>query len=207
MLKNENYRLEWCIDDALTCLPKFHLVDQIEWCSRLDLNGLTPDIKQAKIVKQQSTVPVKVMLRCREGDFVYTKTEVDDMIETGLQFRELGYDRFVFGAICGGRLDLEAINRVTAALAPASICVHKAIDDSDDILSDLVLLAEIGGINEILSSGGAATAMQGAEVLKAMHDLAPPEITIIGAGKITRQNVSDHHAVLGLRLYHGKRMV
>ena len=34
-VENENYRLEWCIDDAFTCLPNFHLVDQVEWCSRL----------------------------------------------------------------------------------------------------------------------------------------------------------------------------
>jgi copper homeostasis protein CutC len=67
MLKNENYRLEWCIDDAITALPHFDQVDQVEWCSRLDLDGLTPDFTLAQQVITQSPVPVKVMLRNRAG--------------------------------------------------------------------------------------------------------------------------------------------
>ncbi len=140
MFKNENYRLEWCIDDAITSLPHFDQVDQVEWCSRLDLDGLTPDFTLAQQVITQSPVPVKVMLRNRAGDFVYGEKELDDIIETGLKFRELGYNRFVFGAIRHGRLDLEAITKVMYALAPAHICIHKAIDVSTDILADLVLL-------------------------------------------------------------------
>lgn len=207
MLKNENYRLEWCIDDAITALPHFDQVDQVEWCSRLDLDGLTPDFALAKQVFTQSPVPVKVMLRNRGGDFIYGDREVNDIIETGLKFRELGYDRFVFGAIRHGRLDLEAITKVVQSLAPAHICIHKAIDVSTAILADLVLLGEMRGINEILTSGGAATAMQGLEMLKAMHKEAAVGIDIIGAGKITRENVAQHHELLGLKAYHGKRMV
>ncbi|MBK8848648.1 MAG: hypothetical protein IPN73_00665 [Saprospiraceae bacterium] len=207
MFKNENYRLEWCIDDAITSLPHFDQVDQVEWCSRLDLDGLTPDFTLAQQVITQSPVPVKVMLRNRAGDFVYGEKELDDIIETGLKFRELGYNRFVFGAIRHGRLDLEAITKVMYALAPAHICIHKAIDVSTDILADLVLLGEIKGINEILTSGGAATAMEGIEMMKAMYKEVPKGIDIIGAGKITRENVALHHEILGLKAYHGKRMV
>lgn len=207
MFKNENYRLEWCIDDAITSLPHFDQVDQVEWCSRLDLDGLTPDFTLAQQVITQSPVPVKVMLRNRAGDFVYGEKELDDIIETGLKFRELGYNRFVFGAIRHGRLDLEAITKVMYALAPAYICIHKAIDVSTDILADLVLLGEIKGINEILTSGGAATAMEGIEMMKAMYKEVPKGIDIIGAGKITRENVALHHEILGLKAYHGKRMV
>ena len=207
MFKNENYQLEWCIDDAITSLPHFDQVDQVEWCSRLDLDGLTPDFTLAQQVITQSPVPVKVMLRNRAGDFVYGEKELDDIIETGLKFRELGYNRFVFGAIRHGRLDLEAITKVMYALAPAYICIHKAIDVSTDILADLVLLGEIKGINEILTSGGAATAMEGIEMMKAMYKEVPKGIDIIGAGKITRENVALHHEILGLKAYHGKRMV
>ena len=207
MFKNENYQLEWCIDDAITSLPHFDQVDQVEWCSRLDLDGLTPDFTLAQQVITQSPLPVKVMLRNRAGDFVYGEKELDDIIETGLKFRELGYNRFVFGAIRHGRLDLEAITKVMYALAPAYICIHKAIDVSTDILADLVLLGEIKGINEILTSGGAATAMEGIEMMKAMYKEVPKGIDIIGAGKITRENVALHHEILGLKAYHGKRMV
>lgn len=206
MLKNNKYLLEWCIDDAIASLPRFHKVDQVEWCSRLDMDGLTPDLALASQVFNNSPVPVKIMLRNRAGDFVYSKKEVDEMIETGLRFRELGFDRFVFGAIRHDRLDVDAINAVAAALAPAHICIHKAIDVSANIIEDLLLLGEIRGINEVLTSGGAATAMEGAEMLKEMLTVTPANITLIGAGKITRENVEQHHALLGLSAYHGKRM-
>lgn len=206
MLKNENYRLEWCIDDVNATLPNFDKVDQIEWCSRLDLDGLTPDITLAPMVLAQSPVPVKIMLRNRAGDFIYSETEIEQMIETGLNFREMGFDRFVFGAIRFGRLDMEAIAKVAKALAPARLCIHKAIDVSDDILADLSLLGEIKGINEILTSGGAFTARLGADMLQVMHRQVPEGIDIIGAGKITRENVTFHHELLGLKAYHGKRM-
>lgn len=207
MSKKNKYLLEWCIDDAIASLPHFHQVDQVEWCSRLDLDGLTPEIELAQRVLLNSPVPVKVMLRNRPGDFSYGINEIDDIIETGLKFRDLGYDRFVFGAIRNGRLDLEAILKVAQALAPATLCVHKAIDASVDMLQDLDLLREISGVNEVLTSGGASTALMGAVTLKAMHNIASPGITVIGAGKITRENVGEHHVLLGLSLYHGKRMV
>ena len=206
MSKNNKYLLEWCIDDALASLPHFSKVDQVEWCSRLDLDGLTPDMEHASVVLKNSPIPVKIMLRNRSGDFVYSKKEVDEMIETGLRFRQLGFDRFVFGAIRHDRLDLDPINAVAAALAPAHICIHKAIDASNNIIEDLLLLGEIRGIKEVLTSGGAATALEGSAMLKEMLAVAPANITLIGAGKITRENVEQHHTLLGLSAYHGKRM-
>ncbi len=206
MLKNNKYLLEWCIDDAIASLPHFHKVDQVEWCSRLDMDGLTPDLALASQVFNNSPVPVKIMLRNRAGDFVYSKKEVDEMIETGLRFRELGFDRFVFGAIRHDRLDMDSIDALAEALAPAHICIHKAIDVSVHLIEDLKLLGEIQGIHEVLSSGGAATAIEGAAKLKEMFAIAPTGITLIGAGKITRENVEQHHELLGLSAYHGKRM-
>ncbi len=206
MIENSQYKLEWCIDDAIASLPHFHKVDQVEWCSRLDLDGLTPDLALASQVLNNSPVPVKIMLRNRAGDFVYSKKEIDEMIETGLRFRELSFDRFVFGAIRHDRLDMDSIDALAEALAPSHICIHKAIDVSNNIIEDLLLLGEIQGINEVLSSGGSATALEGVAKLKEMLAVAPSNITLIGAGKITRENVEQHHALLGLSAYHGKRM-
>lgn len=206
MSKKREFLLEWCIDDFNASLPFFDKIDQIEWCSRLDLDGLTPDIEIARNAIALSPVPLKIMLRRRGGDFIYSTKELDDMIQTGLQFVELGFSRFVFGAIDKDRLDIEAIHKLCSALAPSMVCVHKAIDSSKNILDDLLLLGEIPGVNEVLSSGGAVMAMEGAAMLKEMHAIAPQGISIIGAGKITRENVSVHHEILGLTAYHGKRM-
>jgi copper homeostasis protein len=43
---------------------------RLELCSRLDLDGLTPDIELTKQVLEKVSIPIKVMIRPRGGDFV-----------------------------------------------------------------------------------------------------------------------------------------
>ena len=103
---------------------------------------------------------------------------------------------------CGGRLDL-AINRVVAALAPKCSGTG-AIDVSADILSDLVLLAEIGGINEILRLWRCCHSHAGGRSVKSNDDAAP-EITIIGPVK-NNAGLKCERSPRGARpaFYHGK---
>jgi copper homeostasis protein CutC len=53
-------------------------------------------------------INLQVMVRPRCGDFVYTSSELDVMIEDIRNFREFGIAGVVFGVLtCGGRVDTE----------------------------------------------------------------------------------------------------
>ena len=51
--------------------------DRIEVCSRLDLDGLTPSKELVKRLVNDLTIPIKVMVRPRSGDFCYNDEEIN----------------------------------------------------------------------------------------------------------------------------------
>ena len=53
--------------------------DRIELCSRLDLDGLTPSKELVKRLVSDLTIPLKVMVRPRKGDFCYSNEEINQM--------------------------------------------------------------------------------------------------------------------------------
>ena len=50
--------------------------DRIELCSRLDLGGLTPNRELIRHVSSRLSIPIKVMIRPRAGNFIYNAFEL-----------------------------------------------------------------------------------------------------------------------------------
>lgn len=204
---------EACVDTLEQALSAARNgADQIELCANLEADGLTPDDELIRQVADQIDIPIKVMIRSRIGDFFYTEEELDDMVADVLRIKQNPISGFVFGALIlteeqSIRLDMHALRRISEAAAPLPITVHKAIDLCTDILSEIPQLKDISNIRYLLTSGGQATAQEGLAMLKAMHTVASPEIAIIGAGKITFQNLSDLDNSLKLTHYHGKKII
>ncbi|MBK8698636.1 MAG: copper homeostasis protein CutC [Saprospiraceae bacterium] len=205
--KERPFILEWCVESTADILRHLDQVDQIEWCADLELEGLTPPLDEAAKLIMQAKKPVKVMIRNRDGDFDYTSDEIGDMIATAKKFQEMGFDRFVFGAIRNRRLDVEAIAAFAAGVYPSKVCVHKAIDLSTDMLIDARMLMDINNVDSILTSGGAATALDGASLIRKMIELTKDRLTIIAAGKVTYENIDGVHEAIGASCYHGKAII
>ena len=53
--------------------------DRVELCSRLDLDGLTPSRSIIKEAINSLTIPVKVMIRPKDGGFIYSKKDITKM--------------------------------------------------------------------------------------------------------------------------------
>jgi len=86
------------------------------------------------------------------------------------------------------------------------VTFHKAIDDTKNILQSTLQLREIG-INRILTSGGEATAIEGAETLLKMIEIAGDRMKIIVAGKVTYENFEEIQTLIPSGEYHGRRLV
>ena len=54
--------------------------DRIELCANLSEDGLTPEIDVIMAASEQLDIPIRVMIRPRAGDFVYSKEEIQEMI-------------------------------------------------------------------------------------------------------------------------------
>ncbi len=182
--------------------------DQIELCGQLDLDGLTPDMALVRATIQSLSIPVKLMIRPLAGDFVFSEGEVQQMLAEISAFQAVGAERFVIGlATESQKLDLENIRRICARFPKARFTLHKVIDSVQNPLQYIPALNAISNLSSILSSGGAATALAGAQQILAIDQALQGGKYIIAAGKITAANLSEVKAKIPVRAYHGRRIV
>jgi len=200
--------LEACVGnlkDALSSQEKG--AHQIELCDRLDLDGTSPPQQLVASVCTELDIPVKVIVNPNTMDYQYSDRQMDEILRYVDQISQYDIKGIVFGPIDDkGMPDLSAIARITSHTT-LPITYHKAIDASPDIIKATQALVDQGLISSILSSGGCKTAWEGRETLLKMKQIlaeASGDIQLIGAGRITNDNLNKLDEVLGLESYHGK---
>lgn len=204
---------ESCVETVSECRnAQLAGAQRLELCASIDKDGLTPDTATVIEVLKEVTIPVKVMIRCREGDFFYNKEEMLVMLRSIADLKKLKIAGFVFGALknSGGILepDLEKTRIISEAAFPVPVTFHKAIDLCSDILQETQKLCHSGLINSILSSGGAAAAEEGLPMLNKMHEICRKAgVELIGAGKITQQNLPYFTVNSSISSFHGRKIV
>lgn len=180
---------------------------RIELCENLAVGGTTPSLGTIKKCLEKLKVPVMVMIRPRGGDFIYSADEFQIMEEDIKICKELGAAGVVFGILDeSGRIDQERTRKLIALATPLEVTFHKAIDETEQLVENTVILKKLG-VKRILSSGGKATAAAGSLVLKQMIEVASPEMTIIVAGKVTFENFDEINQIIPNSEYHGRRLV
>ena len=207
-LKN-NILLEACVgtlDEALLAQEKG--ANRVEVCSRLDLDGLTPNDNFVKNCINNLSIPIKVMVRPRAGNFVYSENELLNIQQKIMHYKSLGVGEVVFGILNkDNEIDVEALNKLAKVAYPMNVTFHKAIDKTKDLFSSLQKIMSISEVSSVLTSGGESNARNGYEIIRKMIDIAQDQITIIAAGSITDQNIGELHNMIGANEYHGKKIV
>jgi len=194
------------IDDAVKAFNKG--ADRIEFCSKLDEDGLTPRIEDLISIKKIVKCPIRVMVRPHSRSFVYSEQDLKEMKKTINLCNQHNFDGVVFGCLDENmELDIKKIKYLTDLSKPLKVIIHKAIDLTSSTLNSLKQLIEIKQINGVLSSGGADNAEHGLDNLKKMIAISPPKFEVISAGKITNENLDYLHEKIQGKFYHGKKIV
>jgi copper homeostasis protein len=112
------------------------------------------------------------------------------------------------GVVCGaltpdGRIDREIMLALMAAARPMTVGFHRAFDQIGDQSSALETLMDLG-VTVVLTSGGAALALDGAPRLRELVDQARGRIDILAGGGITPSNVAELLERSGVQHVHGK---
>lgn len=182
--------------------------DRIELCGNLSVGGVTPSLEIIERVKNELDIPIRVMIRPRGGDFVYSDDEFELMKKQIQYCHTLTIEGVVFGILNkDNTLDIARIKTLVQLALPMKIVIHKAIDETPDIMLALKKILKIDGITAVLTSGGQRTAQAGKVILKNMVRLAQNRIEIVAAGSITRKNVQELHQFINSGYYHGRRIV
>ena len=182
--------------------------DRLELCAYLAFDGLTPAPDLVKAVLNAVNIPVRVMIRPRNGNFVYNEDELEHMKNCIKEFKNLGVEGVVFGVLDEkSALNIEAIEMLTEAAKPLKVVIHKAIDATPDLKEALRKLLKIKGIDTILTSGGKDNAFDGESNLLQLMRIADDKLEIMPAGKITQFNLTELDHILGAKAYHGRLIV
>lgn len=195
--------LEICVDDADGLAAAIAGgADRIELCSVLELGGLTPQPGLIALAARAS-VPVRAMIRPRGGDFVFTRADLDAMRADIAAIRTAGLEGVVLGAsLADGRLDVDMLARLVDAAGSMKKTLHRAFDlvpDLDEAVEQAVAL----GFDTILTSGRAATALDGVDDLALAHRLARGRITIMAGSGVNAGTAPAVLARVPLAAVHG----
>ncbi len=201
--------LEACVETLEQCiLAEKNGANRLELCADLSVGGLTPSRELLDSVMAAVKIPVMAMIRPRAGNFVCSAEEIEEMKRSILLCKTAGVAGVVFGCLTpDSRIDVAQTSELVRFALPLSVTFHKAIDETSDPVAATSPLKQIPGIQRILTSGGAATALEGQEVLRKMIEAAGEGLTILAAGKVTSENLADVHQAVGAKEYHGKRIV
>lgn len=166
--------------------------DRIELCSALSEGGLTPSAGLIRAARRLAPeVGLHVLIRPREGDFVYDPAEAECMAEDIAMARELGADGVVIGALTPtGEIDIALCRRLMEQAKGMSVTFHRAFDRCADMgraLEEIVAL----GCDRILTSGQAPTAQGGAERLAELKRLAAGRIKILAGAGVSPENAHE----------------
>ena len=99
---------------------------RIELCADLELDGLTPPMASLRAVKEKyPELIVHVLIRPRDGDFVYSPEEVELMalqIESALEF---GADGIVVGCLTAdGDVDIALMEQLVSLVESLNLATE-----------------------------------------------------------------------------------
>jgi copper homeostasis protein len=163
--------------------------NRIELCEALRAGGVTPNAKLMRAARASVKIPIFIMIRPRDGNFVFSGAEADQMkseIETA---RVSGMDGIVLGILReDATVDVPRTRELVQFARPLPVTFHRAFDECPDLPRALEDVIETGA-TRILTSGGKPSAAEGAAALATLVNAARGRITILPGGGINPSNL------------------
>ncbi len=180
------FLIEVCADDIRSVIAANQGgADRVELCACLSEGGVTPSSGMVQTALRFTSIPIRVLIRPRSGDFSYSEPELDAMVNDISAFRSLGVAGFVIGVInLDQGVDIPAMERLVQAMKDNPWTFHRAFDFAKDPLTALETVISLGA-DTILTSGGKKTAEEGAVLIRRLFDAANGRIDIMAGGGIT----------------------
>lgn len=177
---------------------------RVELCSALAGGGVTPSagfIARAREVAGDK-MKIHVLIRHREGDFVYTPDEIEIMHRDIAEAARLGADGVVIGALTtNGDIDMDACRRMLEARGNMSVTFSRAFDLCHDPEKALEQVIELG-CDRILTSGLEPSAEEGIATLARLNAAAAGRIILLAGAGVNAANASRIISEAGVREVH-----
>ena len=169
-----DYILEVCVDSVESALSaKAGGATRLELCANLIIGGTTPGYTLFQQVQQETGLPIRVLIRPRFGDFLYTEYEYRQMCADIRFFANAGADGVVIGSLQadGNPNETQMRGMIDATDGKCGITLHRAFDVCAEPIACYEKAAELG-VDTILSSGQEGDAWTGRELLRTLVQMS-----------------------------------
>lgn len=180
---------------------------RIELCAGPGEGGVTPSYAFIKAAREKLHIDLYVMIRPREGDFLFSDDEFDMMKTDVAICKELGCDGIVTGILTSdGKVDKERCKQLIDLAYPLEAAFHRAFDrvvDPFEALEDIIGL----GFERILTSGLKPKAIDAIETLAALVKQSEDRIIIMPGSGITSANIIEVAEKTGAKELHSSASI
>jgi copper homeostasis protein len=176
--------------------------DRVELFANSAVGGTTPSAGAIAAARGALTIPLHVLIRPRAGDFLYSGAECGAMLHDIELCVRLRCEGVVIGALdAAGDVDVAICRELVAAAGPLAVTFNRAFDVARDQRAALETIITLG-CSRVLTSGGRASAPEGAAVIAGLVRQAAERVTILAGGGITAAQVAPLIAATGVREIH-----
>jgi copper homeostasis protein len=177
---------------------------RLEVCACMSESGTTPSWGLVSAITERVNIPAFVMIRPRGGDFVYDEAELDVMLRDIDAMKRLGAHGIVSGALeQSNQIDMEATKALREAAAPLPFTFHRAFDLAPELEFALDELMELG-VNRVLTSGGASSAIVGTDAIARLRRRAGDAMTMLAGGGVRAPHAAELVRTSGVSEVHAR---
>jgi copper homeostasis protein len=187
---------------ASACAAQAGGAGRVELCAALELGGLTPSQATIALARERLRIPLYVLIRPRAGDFLYDEPECEAMRRDIEACAALGCDGVVLGVLdADGDVDVARCRALMAAAGGMGVTFHRAFDLARDPRRALEAIVALG-CERVLTSGGQASAMEGAALIRALVAQAAGRVSVMPGAGVNAGNLAALAAATGAREFH-----
>lgn len=188
------------LDEAL--LAADHGIDRIEICAGFAVGGVTPARSTVRSLISKVSVPVRVMVRPKDGAFTASFGERLAMIEEAQAMVDLGADGIVSGVLDDrARIDRSFVHDLRAACPTTKLVFHRVFDTQEERNHAQRMLIDEGW-DGLLTSGGPGGAIDNVWVLRGSVLLAGQNMEVVVGGGVDETNIGSLVAGTGTEWVH-----
>ena len=162
---------------------------RIELCANLAEGGTTPSYGTIKQCREAFEISLYPIIRPRGGDFLYTDSEFEIMLQDVKLCKQSGCDGVVIGLLnMDGGIDVVRTARLVEAAYPLGVTFHRAFDRCKEPFEALEQLIETG-CERILTSGQQPSVVDGVELVAELQRKADERIIIMPGSGVRKENI------------------
>jgi copper homeostasis protein len=186
----------------IACAAERGGAHRIELCAQLDRGGTTPSVQLQREARKALQTPIHVLIRPRDGNFVYSKQEMECMERQIEAAKVNGMNGVVLGILKADHsIDVPRTRQLVMHASPLPVTFHRAFDETPDILKALDEVCSTRAAR-ILTSGGAPDAVGGVTTLRNLVQAAGNRIIVMPGGGIRSENIANVLRTTGAREFH-----